>query len=79
LLAEFWVSYSCSQFCARVEVRSDLFAIGPKCMANRGESLRVSDSLGLKIAVNWYEYLRIFCATGLKMMVSRWGCVGVIC
>jgi len=69
----------CSQFCARVEVRRLLFAIGPKCMANRGEYLRVSDSLGLKMAVNWYEYLRIFYATGLKMMVSRWGCVGVIC
>ena len=69
----------CSQFCARVEVRRGSFAIGPKCMANRGESLSVSDSLGLKTAVNLCEYLRNFCATELKMMVSSWGCVGVVC
>jgi hypothetical protein len=48
-------------------------------MANRGESLTVSDSLGLKMAVNLCEYVRIFCAIELKLMVSWWGCVGVAC
>jgi hypothetical protein len=37
---------------ARVDVRRVLFAIAPKCMADRGECLRVSDSLGLKMTVN---------------------------
>ena len=58
-----------------MEVRRVLFAIGWKCLANRGESLRVSDSLGLKMAVNLCDYLRIFCAIGLKLMVRRWECV----
>lgn len=77
LFVEFWVSYA-AVVCTCGSWES-FVCDWTEIMANRGESLRVSDSLGLKMTVNLWEYLGIVCGIGLRLMVGRWGCVGVLC